>query len=1685
MTGDVKGPFGPQGGSTGVSPVPEKTPPKSDALSSVAQGALAAAKQPVPSPSTGGHEVVGRTKERLGSHLTENIHQLRQKRAEIAASVASSAILGAPVPAQNEELRTIDHLIRIRGGLMALRDGTIKKKSPEEIAEILHSVVVIGAESEEPSLQMQIETLAFSSAVTVLPPEEKAAVFKALFAQGRRYSPEETNFLQELIQKPSFLGVFVDVALQEASKKTPPPDMLPALRKFASLCRSLQGEKMRQLSEWAETATQVALESASTAANVQGSVSVPTEELKQRRQALLQDIGRGGRFLRSVRLLGEIGLQGAQEAAAQVLESLYRVVADVDSRVLSQDEKMAIQKEIKVLNDDSTFQAILEANPSLKEEYNTCRNILTQRLSPPAAPSPAGPGGALEAAVAGFQAASGTFGTEIGKIARFLGHIGILRRLAPQRAQQACDVVVTRLERAVTVLPQEGSTEEEVAALGANTKRLSAQIQTLKSDPYFLRIVHSNAARAARFAELDAQVTELRQALAFVEKLEKAVSLSEKATVVMDIQRFAPKSLRVRGLKKALIDHYSPEAARAEILEAVRNPSDALDELESLYYQLGAILESGLFTDASMQEPEFSRLERENSERLYATLQGAVANLPPVPDFERAPKEFLEGLCTRAGGLSARIDKLKKEPRFQTYLTLPQENADQFGAMEKKLAERTTLYQELLALKKIEGRLANPNLSLSEQARICRDLLDTEPQTEAGKGARGAIYLAHKEYRDPNNIVKKVQERVAESVSFTGNPGMGGFRALFDEIRKIESMDLPLNDDQKGALRADKERVCEKYVQASVRDLQQNARMGLMPNTTCGRRIGGQIQELTTDPDFKRVLRSRALAGTYQGYQGVVRERAAQSKTPETIIKTTHRFLTELEHGRAATIQDFASIASDLIALGDELPEALRGAYEELKPEFFGRMDQFIDRLGKILQGADKLQMEIGLCRDLMRMRHDLRSRDISSERAINDLIEKITALDTTVPAERLEETRRALCALQPEFGGPTTCLTIDQNRQIEIAKQRLTVLAVPDPVPSPLDPGKALELAFAVSFLTKSGGEATLQPRLGHIRGAAQKTLEDQLAGADVTPEEKVSIVRVLSWDPTATMSDVAVLVRNKDRLPEGIQKAFPQKSVEVQEFKTNREEAILEFVNGVTVGPQEQLTVEDFTELERFFESLNKAPLVDALILSGGGGPSNFRLKQQAAERTIWQHRPEDLTGVGEVGPWYGRQAAAATADQGAVARLPGHHDVQVIEGLQSAPQVPKLPEAFRNIDSTKPVDIDPKQGELPTAVMSSGIVPPDLMRHLLRDQVDMAIGQKAAPGSGDGRVPAWLITNMESIAGVFFTEFGVGEARASVFHQNAVAMYPDGKARKVIVARNLHPDTEAKLSNTSPEGTVPVFLALAALGDEQITGCAVPEDFRVLTAEERLNWAEKDRKAYDNQLLRHYVYHLYPGGTRPAAKNIPANKILSLDSANSLMEGLIKNNASSDQIRAAMGDTYIQVGGRLVSLHIYFMAAIHQVRHRLAMGGAVGLHTCPLMPPSIFALKSGDPKFHNRLDCLAYQYIGPAQFKNLAVLAPNTHGDEGILALYKKVFRGKKGTTVRPLSDIYDEKGTLQESKIVGALIQPTNTDALGNNYENELRGRDATAGGSLEAVVGNKMRAGFGPADRGRMEHSYYV
>ncbi len=554
-----------------------------------------------------------------------------------------------------------------------------------------------------------------------------------------------------------------------------------------------------------------------------------------------------------------------------------------------------------------------------------------------------------------------------------------------------------------------------------------------------------------------------------------------------------------------------------------------------------------------------------------------------------------------------------------------------------------------------------------------------------------------------------------------------------------------------------------------------------------------------------------------------------------------------------------------------------------------------------------------------------------------------------------------------------------------------------------------------------------------------------------DITEVDRGSISKVLRQSPDVTLHDVAVLVRYRASL------GVPS-------------ECIFDYINQ-TRTPAEKFTDAEFLEVSQFFNEIPQED-VDLAIEMSLGKTSRFRRKQLYAESLVMEHRPpgfkteESAKAVqGSDISWLQRQLQIRDADSTWRTESTGmsHRIPMSSKELQELPVVTVKDTLFP--DSTQVQEVPGCEGAFdrawalkhpqasepgnPTFTYSS-LVPKAMMVHLFRDQGDSAMGVKYQ--EVEGKTPATDISNMESL----FRHFVCGVAKvkmgADVFHAKAIGKLDPGKVREILLSCQVHPDCE--LAN--------VFLELAALTDEEIVGEPLRDDFDVPSREERAGWMAKEREDYDKKLLKHLIFHLYPGGVRPAKSEATAKGILNESKAKEMLEAAI-SDPNPDTIPGLLKDKYVEVNGKVISLELFFTTYLHQLRNEFAIleaGHKPYIYT--IMPPAIFAQQFSAPLM-NRLQCLAFRYIGQDRLPNLRYVVPNTFGDEPLLlGLYENVFPGRD---VRPMKEVYDENGKfllgdeLAERFPQGiAKVDHNNGDSFGRN----LRTEHVT---SLDGAVGS--------------------
>ena len=586
----------PSGVPGGISGGPVEGPHDlTPALSAIASGASLGSP---PVPIREGHTVSLSAGPNVSPLFSAELSVLNQKKEKLETEIASARSLGRPInPMLHEDLKVINHLITIRKGLEALDNRSLEQKSSEELGSLLHSMVVIWARSKN-SVDSIGRLVRYIEGFLIEDPSKEAAVFSALFNPSKEYSQDELDFLRQgLANEKSWLGALIkrcfEASLTDSSEATP-----SALRQFSSYCESGSPDISALHQQAEEKISKLQRES----------VPRHSQQLGKNREAFHRSLGVVDRILRAFRLLGQRSSSQAFSACSQILETIDTVISDLREN-RTDENKALLKQEIAKLEGDATFQNVLQANPLLKERYLQQKIQLSTMDATVFGTVADRPEGGVEGV-----------GTEIGKIGRFLGHVGLLGHLTPKRALQACSVVTIRLDRAVEALSKKFN--EDPDAFRVALPDLSRQILELRENPHFLSVIHSNEDVEKRFQSLESEVKELPTLDNCRTAAEKACKPREKALAAMQLQRFSPQSPRVAEQRNLLCAQYGPEGVRAKVLDETRDIPLSSEELEALYDELGAIESCGLFVSEKLPGAVDDRIERA---RGFFTEMGKVA----------------------------------------------------------------------------------------------------------------------------------------------------------------------------------------------------------------------------------------------------------------------------------------------------------------------------------------------------------------------------------------------------------------------------------------------------------------------------------------------------------------------------------------------------------------------------------------------------------------------------------------------------------------------------------------------------------------------------------------------------------------------------------------------------------------------------------------------------------------------------------------------------------------------------------------------------------------------------------------------------------------------------------------------------------------------------------------------------
>lgn len=373
--------------------------------------------------------------------------------------------------------------------------------------------------------------------------------------------------------------------------------------------------------------------------------------------------------------------------------------------------------------------------------------------------------------------------------------------------------------------------------------------------------------------------------------------------------------------------------------------------------------------------------------------------------------------------------------------------------------------------------------------------------------------------------------------------------------------------------------------------------------------------------------------------------------------------------------------------------------------------------------------------------------------------------------------------------------------------------------------------------------------------------------------------------------------------------------------------------------------------------------------------------------------------------------------------------------------------------------PVGSDPRRWYLndpsnvpPPCTSSSEFVPEAMIEHLMRKKKNSALGVKFQTA----RIPPDEITNMEGALHTFVTPLVRAYLHGDYIYQHGHGMtrFPSvdnmQQARVVIVSAQIQPDFEG------PH----VLVALAALGDEPLSGSSLPNGFMVPDAATKQIGMK--RAAYDISLKRHMVEHLTQEARLPSILEAGSNATLRV----AIIEDFIRQSPLFFDL---VYTNYVQLQtGPVLSLELLINTAAHQLRNELSALEAL----CPQGyvytsdPPSIFAQEIG-ATILNRIQIAGLKYLAAENtFSNMRAFAFNSYADPGALNLIKVALSRQPHVLVVPKSAFFQGPRSTYAALpgTEGALLViHNNSDAFGQNIETEWES------GSMDGAIGANSSA----------------
>jgi hypothetical protein len=266
--------------------------------------------------------------------------------------------------------------------------------------------------------------------------------------------------------------------------------------------------------------------------------------------------------------------------------------------------------------------------------------------------------------------------------------------------------------------------------------------------------------------------------------------------------------------------------------------------------------------------------------------------------------------------------------------------------------------------------------------------------------------------------------------------------------------------------------------------------------------------------------------------------------------------------------------------------------------------------------------------------------------------------------------------------------------------------------------------------------------------------------------------------------------------------------------------------------------------------------------------------------------------------------------------------------------------------------------------------------------------------------------------------------------------------------------------------------VMLSACMLEGSETIGHDLSSDSAWVILDKKAKQDDKQRRAYDESLRQHIIYHLTEARRLPARKSV--KDLLNINETIQLLELFI--TTPIDNTDKIVGKFTSLDNRQIVSVEILFNTAVQQAKNELAALEVL----CPqgyvytYDPASIFARKIG-AKILNRLMFAALKHLSnDYKFENMRVFGFNNYTDRGAMSLLRSALRKQEHVIITSKQGLFNGAGgaggaqglynVTHIPQASGAmLVIHNNSDGFGQNIETE------GMVGSLDGAIGSSSSA----------------